>query len=88
MIGTGADLFGDLVYSQALTDTPNPTLDNQLAVYAAVQTVLSDAITNLAATGGTNFGAGSSDLVYAGDPHSGRSSRTRRRRASSFTPPK
>jgi hypothetical protein len=70
MIGTGADLFGDLVYSQALTNTPNPPLDNQLDVYAAVQNVLSDAIVNLAATGPTNFGAGSSDLVYGGDPAS------------------
>jgi hypothetical protein len=69
MIGTGADLFGDLVYSQALTNTPNPTLDNQMDVYAALQTVLSDALTNLAATGPTNFGAGNSDLVYgANDP--------------------
>ena len=67
MIGTGADLFGDLVYSQALTNTPNPTLDGQMDVYAAVQSLLSDAITNLAATGPTNFGAGPSDLVYGGD---------------------
>jgi starch-binding outer membrane protein, SusD/RagB family len=67
MFGTGADLFGDLVYSQALTNTPNPPLDNQLDVYAAVQNVLSDAIVNLAATGPTNFGAGGSDLVYGGD---------------------
>jgi hypothetical protein len=68
MFGTGADLFGDLVYSQALTNTPNAPLDNQLDVYAAVQNVLSDALVNLAASGPTNFGAGSSDLVYGGDP--------------------
>ena len=67
MIGTGADLFGDLVYSQALTNTPNPTLDGQMDVYAAVQSLLSDAITNLSATGPTNFGAGPSDLSYGGD---------------------
>jgi starch-binding outer membrane protein, SusD/RagB family len=67
MMGTGADLFGDLVYSQALTNTPNPPLDNQMDVYAAVQNVLSDAIVNLAKTGNTNFGAGGSDLVYDGD---------------------
>jgi hypothetical protein len=67
MIGTGADLFGDLVYSQALTNTPNPTLDNQMDVYDAIQTLLDNAITNLGATGPTNFGAGSSDLVYNGD---------------------
>jgi len=68
MIGTGADLFGDLVYSQALTNTPNPTLDNQLDVYDAIQALLTDAITNnLPATGPTNFGAGPSDLVYNGN---------------------
>lgn len=67
MIGTGADLFGDLVYSQALTNTPNPTLDNQLDVYDAVQTLLSSAIGNLTGSGPTNFGAGNSDLVYGGD---------------------
>jgi hypothetical protein len=66
MIGTGADLFGDLVYSEALTNTPNPTLDNQLDVYDAIQALLSDAITNMAATGPTNFGAKSADLVYGG----------------------
>jgi starch-binding outer membrane protein, SusD/RagB family len=70
MIGTGADLFGDLVYSQALTNTPNPPLDNQMDVYAAVQNVLSDALVNLAATGATNFGAGPSDLVYYAGPDS------------------
>lgn len=68
MIGTGADLFGDLVYSQALTNTPNPTLDNQMDVYDAIQALLSDGITNMGATGPTNFGAGPSDLVYNGDP--------------------
>lgn len=68
MIGTEADFFGDVVYSQALTNTPNPTLDPQLQVYAAVQTLLSDAITNMAATGGTNFGVGSTgDINYSGD---------------------
>jgi hypothetical protein len=69
MIGTEADLFGDVVYSQALTGTPNPTLDPQLQVYTAVQALLSDAITNMAATGPTNFGPGSTgDINYGGDP--------------------
>jgi hypothetical protein len=67
MMGTGADLFGDLVYSQALTDTPNPPLDQQHTVYSAVQTVLSQAIVDMSATGPSNLGAGGSDLVYNGD---------------------
>ncbi len=67
LMGTGADLFGDIVYSQALQGTPNPQLDNQLAVYDSVQKVLSAAITNLQASGPTNVGPGASDLVYGGD---------------------
>jgi hypothetical protein len=62
-MGTGADLFGDISYSQALKGEP-PPLDGQLSVYDAMQTLLSTAITNLAA-GGT--GPGSSDLVYGGN---------------------
>lgn len=67
LMGTGADLFGNLVYKQALQGTPNPTLDDQLSVYDSVQTVLSAAITNLAATGPTNVGPGAADLTFAGD---------------------
>ncbi|HEV2643988.1 MAG TPA: SusD/RagB family nutrient-binding outer membrane lipoprotein, partial [Candidatus Elarobacter sp.] len=48
LMGTAADLFGDLVYSQALQNTPNPKLDDQLTVYDSVQKVLSAAIVNLA----------------------------------------
>src|SRR5947209_4022218 len=47
LMGTGADLFGDLVYSHALTGEPNPPLDPQLTVYDSVQSVLSRAIVNL-----------------------------------------
>lgn len=64
--GTGADLFGDIVYSQAYGG-PNPKLDPQLAVYDSVQNVLSRAITNLSRTGPTNLGPGSSDVIYGGD---------------------
>lgn len=68
LMGTGADLFGDIVYSQALKGTPNPKLDDQLTVYDSVQKVLSAAITNLAGTATTDVGPGSADLVYGGDP--------------------
>jgi hypothetical protein len=67
MFGTGADLFGDLVYSQALTNTPNPTLDPQMTVYADMQTLLSKAIVDLDASGPSNLGAGGSDLSFNGD---------------------
>ena len=50
LMGTAADLFGDVVYSEALQGTPNPKLDDQLAVYDSVQKVLSAAIVNLGKT--------------------------------------
>lgn len=69
MFGTGADLFGDLVYSQALSGQPNPKLDPQLQVYDSVQKVLSAGIKNLTSLhpGGTNAGPGASDLFYNGN---------------------
>jgi hypothetical protein len=68
LMGTGADLFGDIVYTQALTGAPNPMLDPQLAVYDSVQAVLSRAIVNMGATGPTNVGPGTADLTYGGNP--------------------
>ncbi len=68
LMGIGADLFGDIVYSAALTGEENPPLDDQLDVYAALQKKLDSAITNLAKTGGVNVGPGSADLAYGGDP--------------------
>jgi len=66
-MGTGADLFGDLVYSHALTNEANPPLDNQLAVYDSVQKLLTAAIANLANTASTSATPAGSDLVYGGD---------------------
>ncbi|PYO48089.1 MAG: hypothetical protein DMD72_08375, partial [Gemmatimonadetes bacterium] len=67
LMGTGADLFGDLVYSQALSGKPNPTLDPQLAVYDSVQKVLSAGIANMASTAATSSPPSNSDLDYGGD---------------------
>jgi starch-binding outer membrane protein, SusD/RagB family len=67
MIGTGADLFGDLVYSQALTGDANPVLDDQLAIYDALQALLTEAIANIATTGASNVGPADADLTYGGD---------------------
>ena len=66
-MGTGADLFGNLVYSKALSNQPNPPLDNQLAVYDSVQKLLTAAIANMATTAATNSPPSGSDLVYGGD---------------------
>ena len=66
-MGTGADLFGDLVYSKALSNEANPPLDDQLVVYDSVQKVLTAAIANMATTAATNSPPAGSDLVYGGD---------------------
>ena len=68
IMGTGADLFGNLTYKEALTGEQNPALDPQLSIYDSVQTLLSRAIIEMKATGPTNVGPASADLAYGGDP--------------------
>ncbi len=63
-VGTIADLWGDMPYSQALSDVAAPKLDKQLDVFAAVQALLDKAIANL---GGAGTGPGAADLIYGGD---------------------
>jgi len=67
MIGTAADLWGDVPYSEAADPFahPMPHYDNQLSIYAALQAVLDEAIKAL--NGSTGVGPGSNDLVYGGD---------------------
>ena len=67
LMGTGADIFGDLVYKEALQNIPNPVLDDQLSVYDSVQTVLSAGIANINRSVPGNAGPGGADLVYGGD---------------------
>jgi hypothetical protein len=67
VIGTGADLFGDLTYTHALTNELNPPLDPQMAIYDSVQVLLSRAIVEMRATGPTNVGPAAADLAYGGD---------------------
>ncbi|HXM38737.1 MAG TPA: SusD/RagB family nutrient-binding outer membrane lipoprotein [Gemmatimonadales bacterium] len=64
VVGSAADYWGDLPYTQALTAAA-PTLDNQFAVYDSVQALLSRAIVNL---GGAGPGPGARDLVFGGAP--------------------
>jgi hypothetical protein len=67
LMGTAADLFGDIVYSNALTGEANPALDEQMAVYDAMQVLLTQAITALSATTAPgNAGPGDADLSYGG----------------------
>ncbi len=66
--GKAASFFGDIPFSQALqgTDVLQPAYDSQEAVYAGVQAMLSEAISELsgASEGGGYFGG---DLVFDGD---------------------
>ena len=64
VISQVADMWGDIPYSEAIGNTLQPKLDGQVEVYAALQTLLDQAITNLNAGGP---GPGAADLVYGGD---------------------
>jgi hypothetical protein len=65
--GTLADLFGDIPFTQAGNPSqyPSPKFDKQLDVYAGVQSLLNDAITNL--NSGIGISPGSKDIFYGGD---------------------
>jgi len=68
MIGTDADIWGDIPFSQADSFSlyPTPALDPQQTVYSDVQNLLSRGIANL--TTGVGVGPEEFDLVYGGDP--------------------
>src|SRR5436309_8945911 len=63
-VSVAADIWGDVPYREAAGDAATPALDPQAQVYADLQALLSEAITNLA---GAGSGPGSLDLVYGGD---------------------
>lgn len=62
-IGTATDLWGDIPYSAILVPNSPPKFDGQAAVYTALQTNLSSAITNLGQNG---VNPGSRDIFYDG----------------------
>ena len=64
VIGTAADLWGDIPYREAAGDQAHPQFDPQLQVYDDVEAKLDQAITDLA---GAGPGAGANDFVYGGD---------------------
>lgn len=64
VIGTAASIWGDLPYREAAGDVATPALDPQAQVYADLQALLDEAITDL---GGAGQGPGPRDLVYGGD---------------------
>ena len=63
-IGWGADIWGDIPYSDAAGSNPKPKFDGQLAIYDALQVLLDKAITDLA---GAGAGPGAADYLYNGD---------------------
>ncbi len=67
VIAKATDLYGDVPYSQAFDEEkyPKPVFDTQADVYAALQTTLDDAITNLSAPTGSVFAM--QDFIYQGD---------------------
>src|SRR2546430_1418516 len=65
-IGSASDMWGDVPYSE-VTTSATPALDNRFTLLAALQTLLSDAITDLGSTGA---GPGTADLIFNGDPAS------------------
>jgi hypothetical protein len=67
-LGVMTDVWGDIPYSQAFQGSKEltPAFDTQEQIYAAIDELLDDAITDLAAQTST-LSPGSSDLMYAGD---------------------
>lgn len=63
IVGQLADMWGDIPYSDALGASSTPKLDKQADVYAKLQTLLDNAITNL---NGGGSGPGAADLVFGG----------------------
>ncbi|HYV98875.1 MAG TPA: SusD/RagB family nutrient-binding outer membrane lipoprotein [Gemmatimonadaceae bacterium] len=65
LMGTAADLWGDVPYSEVLSGAETPKLDLQADVYDHVQAVLDSAIADLAA--GEGVGPTNTDFSFGGD---------------------
>jgi hypothetical protein len=67
VMGFVADMYGDATYSQAVNgdEFPQPVLDTQIEIYAALQTLLDEAIVDLQSGEGA---VGDLDLSLGGDP--------------------
>lgn len=63
-LGTATSLWGDIPFSAAFDPSAPATLDDQASVYAAIQSILDDAISDLQTGTG---GPGGVDLVYGGN---------------------
>jgi hypothetical protein len=65
VMGTGASIWGDLPYSEAVSDVEYPKLDEQADIYAALQNLLDEAIADLQSGAGGYLPP--NDHVYGGD---------------------
>ena len=64
-IGTAADLWGDVPFTQAFnTQYPDPAYDAQASVYTNVQSLLDSAIANMSSTSFTDFST--QEVFFAG----------------------
>jgi starch-binding outer membrane protein, SusD/RagB family len=59
-----SDVWGDIPYSQAVSDVVHPELDKQIAVHNALIALVDQGITNI---NGGGAGPNAADLVYGGD---------------------
>src|SRR5689334_9987283 len=64
-MGTVSSMWGDVPYSEAVSGKTNPVLDDRFVILDNLQTVLTDAIAELA--NGAGPGPGAADLVFGGD---------------------
>jgi hypothetical protein len=64
-MGMATSIWGDIPYSEAIGGVDNPALDAQADIYAAIQTLLDEAIADLSS--GTGIGPGPTDMIYGGD---------------------
>ncbi len=65
VMGTAASIWGDIPYSEAVSDVETPKRDTQAEIYARVQQLLDEAIADLQAADGGYLPP--NDHVYGGD---------------------
>lgn len=68
-LGVTTDLWGNVPYTEAFSGKANlqPKFDSQQSVYAAIDQLLSDAVTSLGAADGSPFQPAADDLLFGGD---------------------
>ena len=68
-LGYASDLWGDIPYSEALQGSDNltPKFDSQESIYAAIQSLLDDAITLFSQPASANIFPMEGDIIYNGD---------------------